>query len=334
VVGLSLKHNTIIGTITVACFLCCYFYAINIQSWKECLYASVLLLSPAVVLGLERANIDLIIFIFLVVTCRVICVKSRPAQILAYGLLYLISILKFYGFIAYSVYLLICKSRFSFIKVAGLTIVLAVLFLWLTLSDYADFSMPDPSGNWTFGAKMIFWFGGTNLLSSNSLISGVSAGVWFLIFLLVIFKRGGSVDVSKNSSEFERILFVAGSSIGLEAFVLMSNYDYRCVFLLICVPYLWRLRYLKVAYARIALILLLPVLWYQTVISLSYSLHSMGILSPSMVNWFIWAEQPITWLLMINILLAWAELLRDLMFRQLNVPAVFNQRWHFTRVTR
>ncbi len=90
-----------IGVGIILAFLLSLFWLLRPTNWREVIIFALTCTSPMVVEALERGNIDVIIFIMLVVA-GVLCAGQLTNRILSYALILLAGLLKFYPLIALS----------------------------------------------------------------------------------------------------------------------------------------------------------------------------------------------------------------------------------------
>ena len=77
--GLKTLHTNLVGGIVIAVFFCTSIIIVCPQDLREFLFFSILLFSPSIMLGVERANMDLLIFSLLAL-CRGRRRWSRASQ--------------------------------------------------------------------------------------------------------------------------------------------------------------------------------------------------------------------------------------------------------------
>ncbi len=94
--GITLDHSNFAATLLMAFFFLLSIRILRPENGNEFLISAMLLLSPAVMLGVERGNNDLIIFILLGLAVFFLNNKIRALDLIAYFFLFLASILKIY----------------------------------------------------------------------------------------------------------------------------------------------------------------------------------------------------------------------------------------------
>ena len=189
--------------------------------------------SGSTMLAIERGNNDLLIFVLLYVGSIVSIFSVSAALIL------LCTALKIYPVFA-AVSLLRKKLVFG-----GLLLAAALLFL-INIDDILKVKSNTPiTAALSYGVPSIV--AGFHKVAIN--ISPILLDVMLLIMI-------GALVVSKNFKDYCAVeeapkeivrLFMVGSGIYVGTFVLSGNYDYRLIFILLCIPYLLYMKnkYLK-----------------------------------------------------------------------------------------
>ena len=117
----------LVGGLLGLCFLLSQALLPQAGRRRELLLVLAALLSPSVVFAIERANIDLLIFILLVGAARAL-LSPPPLRALAYALIVACGLLKFYPFVAMAV---VMRERAKgLLLVLGLSALACAWFLW------------------------------------------------------------------------------------------------------------------------------------------------------------------------------------------------------------
>jgi hypothetical protein len=207
--------------------------------------------SPAVMLGVERANVDLLIFTLLLPMTLLLCRSERSARMVAMALLFLLTVLKLYPAVAAASVFWTSARRRSIFASIGLFVLTVATWVVLDRDNLAlvlrVFERPDvllPA----FGSRLLFDALRSLHLWPLTFLSSIWAGtIAFVLVLLVSWhcayriQRYQPLNTAECRSEFVR--FVAGTAIFVFAFAVTANYDYRCIFVLFSIPLL--LRYLE-----------------------------------------------------------------------------------------
>jgi hypothetical protein len=261
-------------------------------------------------LGVERGNNDLMIFILIGLAVFFLNHKIRALDFIAYFFLFLASILKFYPIASFLMFVRIIKDYKKFW--------ILTLFSTVSMGVYTLFSLPDfqylkdvvprPHGRFTFGAAIFFeWI--FNKWPVNTTY------VYLLIvaaFIIAFFLSSKTRLIETREDSINSIFFIVGSLNLFFCFFTNTNYDYRCIFFILILP--WLFERLKCAitpvstkrYIKMLLYLLPFVVWNETIITLiGLKVGAPGISKAklvTMLNCYI-LEHLITWIV-ITILLA------------------------------
>jgi hypothetical protein len=180
-------------------------------------------LSTAILLGFERGNNDLVVFILVTLAC----LSPRG---LAMGLVIVSAMLKVFPLVAGAMFLDNLR-RFAVFSVTA-TVSAAIL-----LPELAQIRAGVPQsallsyGSGSFGAAAAH----VGLYIPNLLISAILVGLAVIFYLIMDWP-----ETPRQAPQFslEQRLFLAGGAIFLGTFLLSSNFDYRLIFLILCIPYL------------------------------------------------------------------------------------------------
>ena len=205
------------------------------------------ILSPSVLLGFERGNIDLVIFSMLV--CMIVvtqrCAPTLRSSIRAVVIVVL-TVLKFFPVAAVT---LLIRSKRSWLA-ALVTAVLAVVAAWVVADGkFATVLANTPKiDNLAFGSLPLLIGVDKALGGSGTVSKGMSLAALLLSTLafLVVFvptlarklarpfpRHVPAIDDDLNGS-----LATAGLSIFCAAFLFGASFDYRLIFLLLTLPLL------------------------------------------------------------------------------------------------
>ncbi len=207
--------------------------------------------SPAVMLGVERGNVDLLIFTLLLPMTLLLCRSEWSARALAMALLFLLTVLKLYPAVAAaSVFWTPARRRSIFATIGLFALTVATwavldrynLALVLRLFERPNVLLP------AFGSGLLFdALRSLNLWPLTSLSSIWAGAIAFMLVLLVschcAYRMAGHQPLNTAECCTEYVRFAAGTAIFVFAFAVTANYDYRCVFVLFSIPLL--LRYLE-----------------------------------------------------------------------------------------
>ena len=263
------------------------------RSIGEGVLTSLAILSPSVMMGIERGNIDLLI-LALVGGAALIAAEHSPVRMAwAVALIGLAVVLKLHPF--FCVVLAARFNRRTFFFAVALAAVSLVYFA--SISDYLPIIRHNtPSTSLlSYGYKVPF-LGFDQLLAEIGRPPTGLANTWVpmtaAILTLILaasialgtFRRGSSHCTVANSVAGTAFLFGAGIYCG--SFMLGTNFTYRLMFLLLCLPQLqdWQSgsfpdRDRTVAIANVLIVAVLVALWLNG--------NSIFMFVPQMTDWVL-----------------------------------------------
>lgn len=225
------------------------------------------LLSPAVLLGIERANIDLLIF-FLVALSVVLARKSLflPSVLIVFA-----TALKLFP--VFVITLLLKGGKKRFLWYALVVSASSLAYFVANWSELLLISQATPRAtNLSYGMNVV-WMGIASSNYSLGFLARFISVALAIVAAYLIFVGCTQQSILKTSDEgngsFSLDSFRVGSSIYIGTFLLGNNWDYRLVFLILCIPQLayWltssgkRLAWCS----RLALCTILASMWYLVI---------------------------------------------------------------------
>ncbi|MGB0562290.1 MAG: hypothetical protein ACPGVO_10850 [Spirulinaceae cyanobacterium] len=199
------------------------------------------LVSPAVLLGIERANIDLLMFFIVALT---IGFAQRSAVLADIGIL-LGTALKIFPFFGIS--LLVRLRKQQFIQHACIILCLSSLYVAINWSELNLISQSTPRETYLSYGMNVLWLGVSQNISPllGKIIYLLSLASIAAIFLLIFFtlvqpSRFGlaNQELHFNDGTLSLDAFRVGTSIYLGTFLIGNNWDYRLSFLIFVIPQL------------------------------------------------------------------------------------------------
>jgi len=211
---------------------------------KSCL----ILLSPAVTLGVERANNDLIVFSLLAGSALLVAKKERIAQVSGLLVIYLSALLKFYPSVLFAATLLTARRNLK--ELLFLTAVaMSMSALWLVTNIdellLVKDLVPKPLDFYATGARALFVYVGRPYPWVLTIPAGwLLAGFVILIVggSLALASRLKRSQVQGSYSIFKYAIFIFGLAILFITYTINTNYDYRWVFFIFTMPLLFDLQ--------------------------------------------------------------------------------------------
>lgn len=299
--GLTRGDTLPLGLALVTAFYVVAIAALRPRQPGEVVWTLGVLCSPPILLALDRANIDLVIFILLapVVPCLL---SRRPAvRLLAVPLIIVAAALKAYPIVAGLILLAGHGPRDTRRLWWGGALLLAVTLpdMVADLRRYAPI-VPETEGLFTMGARNLFI--GLGLPVNVARVLALAAGaVVVAAYLRAKLFAGWTVDPADRAAWLS---FVLGAVLLTGCFFAGASYSYRWVFALWLVPLLWRLPRTASAppkvrrLARATAVLLVIALWADAGASALIGRFSTGMTPEAiarMADRFFYLEQPVTW---------------------------------------
>lgn len=208
------------------------------------IFVLLLILSPPVLLLLERGNSDIIVFVlvvFAVFLARRIRGVGESAKLhLSYAAIVFASILKIYPVFLLLLILFEKASKRTRVIITTYSVIIIGGYFAYTLGDILSINhnTPRPSGL-AYGKNVYlqtYFSGKTLFILTNSLM--VIVAVVALRLCEKYQKKLVNMIPVSHAVNRHITLFLAGALIYCGTFFIGNNWDYRLVFLLLCVPYL------------------------------------------------------------------------------------------------
>jgi hypothetical protein len=201
----------------------------------EGLWASLFLLSPCVMLGVERGNIDLVIFILLG-----LALAARRVIPLSLLLVVGAACLKLYPIFALLAF--VARPWRKTLPWLIAAIFTSLAYFFAEREELQRIFVQTPHGvDLSYGASIPLMA----LLRSDATVPIlIESDIVLLILVGLSIKFGLQASRSAQNVPAERELFAfrCGAGIFLGTFALGTNWDYRLIFLAFCLPLLFRLR--------------------------------------------------------------------------------------------
>jgi len=273
--GVTEQQTTTVGIILALLVLAMLVWRLGRLNVRQGFLLAVLVCSPAVMLGIERGNVDLAMFVILAIALYLLGSQRIRVRLGGYGCIMVAAILKLYPAFAF---LTLAKEKKNRSLLAGVIMVCLGVYGIVTVHDIVSILPNVPRETYySYGASVLFE--GVNLSLSATKTSPLPPQLGVLIAGLLLLS---GVFLAHHSKEYELgderhvNAFLTGAGIFLGSFIVLgNNYDYRLIFLLLTMPQLliWNKtssgigRLSLMAIAAIALRLWLPVMWISDVFS-------------------------------------------------------------------
>ena len=217
-------------------FISIIVFHFNLKKISELILCFLFIISPSALLAMERFNIDILIFLLLILSCY-----SR-SNFLNLAIISSVTLAKFYPIVCSVVFFFRGKNltKFCFF---GLFILIFFIFLYLELDNLKK--IYTFKTQFTAGHQLSFSV--YNIISTPvlaSILSNIYIIILTLIFSFIFFifsfsfskKMSFLKDFSFN--DYKSRLFFLGSVICVVVYFVFNNYYYREIFLFFLIPYL------------------------------------------------------------------------------------------------
>ncbi len=250
-------HYLAVVLVYEALFLAAIAYLLyRFPSWFFLLCA----LSGAVLMGVERGNVDILFFAILVAAMLLPNGIGRAVLILLSAVLKLFPILAAVSLISWG------RRDLSLPRILVLPVVVAGLFavylavFWAEIM--AGLSVTAKAGAMSYGVWVLEFLANERFPKLPVSLPLIYAGYAAVIILLILVSRSLSLSMAlprrgeDRASQIVDDLFLTGATIYVLSFLAGANWDYRMVFCLMTVPFMLRSRNGLVVLAFQALLLL------------------------------------------------------------------------------
>lgn len=221
------NYFLIFANVIIIMYLTCCYKIISLN--KNSYWILILFLSNGPLLGIERTNNDLIIFFFLYWSAIFPNTFGAILNILA-------TTVEFWPAIA----------GISFIKkkIKLFLISLLLIFFIFNFQSVSSLSPEITSGTVSFGSKTIYLFLLSNFPPLEIKYFYINFILIFLTSITLFIKKYKffNFEFKRQHNEVEQRLFLIGASIYCGLFIIASNYDYKFIFLIFCIPYLRKIK--------------------------------------------------------------------------------------------
>lgn len=289
-IGLTRDDNFLVGGLWVTAFGFAAFALLRPVRLREALIGAGVLLAPPVVLAVNRANNDLVVFA--VLAAGLLAIRgTQPWRLALLGLSFALATgLKFYPIVAGISLLLVRppKRMWSVVIPVWLAVALVLASVW---GDFQRAVFPAPTEAFTFGAPVIFrdlgWTGPPALLMGVGLLG---VGAWVCI------RHGWFLRLDPALDDRDRFAFAVGAALLVGCFIAGISHSYRLIYVIFLLPCLWR--QVAVPAARWLGILLFAALWLDGIYCLVANLLVGPMPAAELVRWQLmwrWLTQPVIW---------------------------------------
>ena len=234
--GLTRQHEIPLALLIIAVFLALALLLMRPSTLMEALIGFLAICSPGVMLCVERANSDLIIFILISVVPLLFEIRSRWGVYLAAVVLFLGVGLKYYPVCGYLIFLHKVKSVKVVCRIYLWTAICLAAYIIYYVEDLAliSKSVPAPFNYYTFGGRLFF-----ENIGMEPEIAQTFTNMGFVVIMAVVLLLCAKSNLSlPRLSAWRENFFLLGVLVTAFCFFTLSSYDYRTIFLLFTFPYL------------------------------------------------------------------------------------------------
>lgn len=268
--GLGQGSTNTLGVLAALIFFCAALAVLpaRASAGAAVLYA-LALCSPAAMLGVERGNVDIVMFALVVLAVRIFR-RSRLATIATHALLLFAAILKLYPIFATGV--LLRQPLRRVVTGLGLVVIAFGLYALSIRGDLRTIERVTPqSDHFSYGIRLFTqWLDSVATKLGGSTVGRLPLRAWddgvaiIVVAGALLARRRGRLKLPRSSgleTERDLDLFVAGAGVYLCSYVLVRNFDYRLVFLLMTLPQLVRWARGRSRLALVSIVGLFGTLW-------------------------------------------------------------------------
>jgi len=226
------------GLVMNVVFIVTAFFLMNPRRLYELIVAFAIMISPPVLLAIERGNDDLLAFTLLVFGGFFLRRKQLKWKYLSNLLFYIATVSQIYPVGSFCVNLIYARDRKYITTCAAMIVSLIAVWIYISMAGliYTINRLPAvvslPIGDLGFGGQYIFLLIGISDAKHITIIFGV-------IMLVVSALLSKRVEINTiETLEREFIYFIIGLSTLTFCFIMNTNYDYRCIFFIMLIPFL------------------------------------------------------------------------------------------------
>ncbi len=238
--GMDQSHTNLIGAITTVIFfigIAIFWFSKDFDSLTS-FFIAVVLLSPPTMLGVERGNIEQIIFLILALALTV----NYSSSIKALYLFLFAAVLKLHPIFGILYLLKESKRKFWILLLSALGIF--IIYFAFSFNDFMLVFKTTPKGVGSSFGINVWWMGLRhgrffNLPLSDSIvlflkILSYAAALLILLSTMVISVRKKDRKLLSEAPYIDS--FRVGASIYMGCFLLMNTIDYRLIFIVFVIP--------------------------------------------------------------------------------------------------
>lgn len=241
--GLDQSDTTMVAVVAILLFIGAYLWVLGRLTLGEGALAALAICSPAAMLAVERANMDLVVFAILVAAIAAwarpgyVRTVASPALVLLAALAKVYPVFGLAGFLA-------SRERRPMLTAVGCG---AIFLVWavVTRDDLIALAERAPQGEYySYGARILLsrafrliapggWEGGQ---TTTQVIAALPIALLGLASWIWVRRR---IVVADHNLGARTLAFHIGALVYLGTFLIGNNFDYRLVFVLLTLPQLF-----------------------------------------------------------------------------------------------
>ncbi len=239
--GLGIRHTGELGYLQFLFFAASTILVLKPRSWVQTLVWLLVALSPPVMLGVERGQVDVLMYSIVLLP---FVLPSRYSSVKGVALwigCYLGAVLKYFPLFCFTLFATQAQKTRTFILAAVFAMLGVILFVVVYYEDLTRSVeiFARPYSLWSFGNDLMF----TVFLDdakSQFAFRGLTLLIVGAAFFITFKTRTLQFSPARQDEES---LFLVGASVYVLCFLANPNFDYRLVFLLPTLPYtFWLLK--------------------------------------------------------------------------------------------
>jgi hypothetical protein len=241
--GLDQSDTTVFAVIAIVLFVVAYLWLLGPITSGEGVVAAIAVCSPAAMLAVERANMDLAVFALLVLAIAAWGRGGRAWSLASPVLVLVAAVAKVYPVFGLGAFLA-TRERISMLVAVACGVAFA-LWAVLTLDDLRAVADRAPQGEYySYGARILLsrafrvvapegWEGSRLATQIVAALTVVPLGflTWFRVRRRIL--------VVDERTQRRGLAFFIGALVYLGTFLIGNNFDYRLVFMLLTFPQLF-----------------------------------------------------------------------------------------------
>lgn len=299
--GLTRAHNFQVGLAFVLAFFAAALARLRPRAPGELLWYLVVLCSSPILLAVERANNDLVIFALLAPVVPCLLAPQRAWRWLAIPLIALAAGLKFYPAVAGLVLLAGTETREVRARVLGGLLALAAVGVNMAHEPLMRAANPPKAeGLMTLGAVNVFE--GAQHFAWGAAVAWLSLATFVVVVIYGV--RAFNGWALRPHERDVWLSFVLGAVLLAGCFFTARNFSYRWVYAVWLAPLLWQLPRDPLTpvrvrrFATLTAVLLIAALWIDPIASSCFGQIREKFSNTTLLRWgdqIFLCEQPITW---------------------------------------